>query len=86
MAVHYLKIRRVFFNKIVDGSKRFEIRKDDRGFKEGDCLILQEVREGSYTGNQICVFVSYILYDAPFYGLKEGYCIMSISVQNVIIS
>ena len=35
MWTHRLKILPIFYEKVLDGSKTFEIRKDDRGFKEG---------------------------------------------------
>jgi hypothetical protein len=45
-----LKCNREFFGYILDGTKTFEMRKDDRGFKVGDRLLLKEwdtsVKEG----------------------------------------
>lgn len=37
-----LKTWKEYFDDIVTGHKNFEVRKDDRGFKEGDTLILKE--------------------------------------------
>ena len=39
---HRLKCWPVFYADIVNGSKTFELRRDDRGFQVGDLLILQE--------------------------------------------
>ena len=42
MKYHELKTVTPEFQAIQDGSKRFEFRKDDRGFEVGDVLILRE--------------------------------------------
>lgn len=39
---YYLKTIQPFFNDVAFGSKRFEVRKNDRDFKVGDFLVLQE--------------------------------------------
>jgi Domain of unknown function (DUF3850) len=40
--VHELKTWPEFFDRLIDGSKNFEIRKNDRGYRVGDRLRLQE--------------------------------------------
>lgn len=40
--VHHLKCLPEFFDRVIDGSKNFEIRRDDRGFQVGDKLVLEE--------------------------------------------
>lgn len=42
MDVHTLKTWPEYFEAIWSGKKNFEIRKADRDFKVGDCLILLE--------------------------------------------
>ena len=40
---HELKIWPAFFKAVLDGSKRFEVRRnDERGFQKGDRVILSE--------------------------------------------
>lgn len=79
---HELKTWPQFFAKILDGSKPFEIRKDDRGFKVGDELLLREwnPQTGEYTGRELSRVVTY-LYPADGYGdgLTHGYCVMGIA-------
>ncbi len=76
---HALKTWPEFYKAILDHSKPFELRKNDRPFKVGDKLLLQEWDpvQGIWTGNESTFIVTYILED-PKFGLEEGYCIMGI--------
>lgn len=58
--------------------KTFEIRKDDSDYEVGDILELYEWDGEKYTGHKISREITYILRDAPEYGLAEGYCILAI--------
>lgn len=74
--VHEIKIKSVFFKAIKRGEKRFEVRKNDRGYKEGDVLRLDEIREnGTYTGGCANANVTFIL-EGEEWGIKDGYCVM----------
>ena len=77
---HDLKTWPMFYREIVARRKRFEVRKDDRGYRVGDKLLLREYDaiEG-YSGNATTVKVTYIARDIPEFGLEPGYCIMSIT-------
>lgn len=76
--VHELKILIPFFVAVQNGSKTFELRKNDRNYFVGDVLILKEYNErtGEFTGRIIPKKVTYIFYGGE-YGLEEGYCILS---------
>lgn len=75
--IHELKIHSNFFSQVVNLDKRFEVRKNDRNFHEGDFLALNEIDEnGAYTGQSVLVRVTYILNDS-FY-CKDDMVIMSI--------
>lgn len=76
MRIHGLKIRGIYLFDIICNGKRFELRKDDRGFEVGDTLLLREVMDGGYTNRGITTKITYILRDCPEYGLQEGYCIL----------
>lgn len=41
-AVHVLKVVPPYFDALLDGTKTFEVRRNDRGFQKGDQLILWE--------------------------------------------
>ena len=73
---HELKILPQYFEAVVSGKKKFELRKNDRDYKVGDILMLREW-DKDYTGNFVKVKVEYILQDCPEYGLQNGYCILS---------
>ena len=77
MTIHELKILPEYYDAVRVGDKRFEIRKNDRNFKNGDVLRLKEWDGEKYTGEEVYALVRYILTDWQA-GLKDGYCIMSI--------
>lgn len=74
---HYLKTETEYYQAIERGQKKFEMRIDDRGYKVGDMVYLQEVVKGNPTGRNLPpVEIRYILSGAK-YGLKEGWCIFN---------
>ena len=81
---HNLKILPDYFDEIIQSRKKFEIRKRDRPFIQGDYLYLSEYnpKRRVYTGRSVTCKVTYILRD--FEGLNEGYVAMSIEVCNVM--
>lgn len=76
--IHALKEDQKYFGEVACGRKTFEIRKDDRDFREGDLLALNEydAQTEQYTGYSCLVYVDYILKDAPY--VPKGYVAMSI--------
>lgn len=77
MKKHELKIWPEFFDPIMLGKKNFEVRKNDRGFKEGDHLILKEwlPSEQKYTGRELTTVVTYM----TDWEQKPGFVVMGIS-------
>lgn len=57
--------------------KNFEVRKDDRNFQIGDCLILEEWDPDTekYTGDMARRTVGYKLLGGQF-GIEDGYCVL----------
>lgn len=85
MTVHYLKIKPEYYKDVECGLKTFELRKNDRNFQVGDVLMLIKLDDdGNETDQVTRVKVTYILKDCPQYGLKDGYAILGIGVENRI--
>ena len=63
MSTIHKKVWPEFFEEIVSGKKKFELRLADFDVKEGDTLILEEWDEDKkeYTGRKIEVIATYIL-------------------------
>ena len=57
------------------GRKRFELRRNDADYREGDSVTLQEWDGEKHTGNAVTVSIKYVLKDCPEHGLMNGYCI-----------
>lgn len=76
---HQLKIHPQFFKDVALNLKKFEIRFNDRNYKEGDILILKEWNPETekYTGNTCVRKINYILADVA--GLQEGYVILQVA-------
>lgn len=76
---HALKTWPLFFKSVKDGTKQFELRKNDRQFKLGDTLLLQEYnpQEKKYTGEEWEGTIIYVFSDESF-GLKKGYVLLGI--------
>ena len=75
---HDLKIAPEYFAAVSDGRKKFELRKNDRGFETGDLLVLREWTGGGYTGRSVRCRVDHIL--SGYDGLDPGYAILSITL------
>lgn len=74
--IHKLKILPQYFEDKLQGMKKWEVRKNDRPFKDGDTLQLEEwSEETGYTGRLLQEYIKKIYTEAP--GIKEGYIIMN---------
>jgi len=72
---HWLKTLPEYFAAVASGEKTFEIRKNDRGFRVGDELVLMEYQPGGgFSGREIDVEVSYL----TDFEQKPGYVVMAI--------
>lgn len=71
MTTHKLKTLPKYFQNTIEGKKPFEVRLNDRDYKVGDTVVLEEWENGKYSGREIGGKIDYILND--FIGLKDGY-------------
>ena len=89
--VHELKCWPSFFAAILDGSKTFEVRKNDRDFAVGDVLKLREwepyafgewgtVRTGNYTKRECVRRVTYVLRGGEF-GIEAGTVVLGLAMD-----
>ena len=77
---HLLKTWPQYWRAVQDGTKTFELRRDDRGFRVGDVLILQEwdPRWELYSGRELVRQVSYVVRDVPTFGLHDGFVVLGL--------
>lgn len=59
---HFIKIEPKYFLHVINKTKKFEIRKNDRKYTIGDIVVLQEYERetNSYTGRTAIIEVTYI--------------------------
>lgn len=63
---------------ILNGSKPFEIRRNDRDFQVGDVLMLEEhTPENGYTGRDVSATVTYM----TNFEQKENFVVMGIKLN-----
>ncbi len=76
MTTHTLKILPQYFEPVLDGSKTFEIRLDDRGFQKGDAIMLRETDDfgTKHTGRTIIAVIGYV----STYEQKPGFVVFSL--------
>ncbi len=78
MNEHKLKCWSNFYQAIVSGVKKCELRLNDRDYQVGDTLLLEELNQdnGALTGAWFRVRVTHIV--DVFIGLQPGYVALSI--------
>ena len=80
--IHSVKCLTDYFNDVLSGRKGFEVRKNDRDYRVGDFLALNEFDGSSYTGRCAMVYVDYLLANEF---CKEGFVIMGIKPCSVAV-
>lgn len=79
MKAHFLKTHPVPFAALQSGSKKHEVRVNDRNFQESDQLILEEWDPSAeqYTGRVEHRWVTYVT-PGGTWGLPDKICVMSV--------
>lgn len=77
--VHELKCWPEFYALLLAGEKMFELRKNDRGFRVGDALLLREYNpaDDAYTGREMCRAVTCVMSGGPW--LQQGYACLGLA-------
>ncbi len=76
--IHAVKCEKVYFDEMFFGNKTFEIRKNDRNYKAGDYLGVNEwlPEKEKYTGRSLLFKITYILDNQEF--LQKNYVALGI--------
>lgn len=83
MKVHNLKTWPVYFERQKDGTKNFEVRKNDRDFQTGDTFISQYYDpEREVYGEELRFTISYVLTGGQF-GIKKGYAVLGLAKEEI---
>jgi hypothetical protein len=78
---HDLKVWSGYFESLLDGTKNFEVRFNDRDFKSGHYLRLREWLNNEYTGRELTKRVTYVLQGGVF-GLEAGYVALALAAKQ----
>lgn len=78
MKTHKLKLEIDFCEAVLNGTKTFEIRKNDRGYQKGDHIKFLPIDNGVMTVHNISKKEYEITYVLSGWGLKEGYVVLAI--------
>lgn len=82
---HDLKLFTKYFQPVVDGKKRSEVRINDRQYQIGDTVTLHEGQPGlggfEYTGRTVSAMISYI----DTFGCQPGYVNLSLDKVGMLI-
>ena len=81
--IHELKVQPPYFEALRDGTKTFEVRRNDRAFQRGDRLKLTEMRENGWTVNSestpLHFEVTYVYAGDPrFGGVEPGHVVLGL--------
>lgn len=88
MTTHRLKVLIKYADAIMNGTKTFEVRKNDRGYEVGDKIVFDVVTNKSYFVGEAARYplngatyrIDYILDD--FEGLAQKYVALAISKED----
>ena len=76
---HKVKILPIYFDAVNEGRKTFEVRNNDRNYKNADTITLEEWEADSgYTGRELTFEVGYVLPLDVFSGDVSSYVVFSL--------
>jgi hypothetical protein len=84
MKHHILRTWPIYYDRIASGEKRFEVRKNDRDFKEGDMVTLRCLKDNHLRSRldrrkKMTFRIGYIFHGSFCdLGLSDGYCVFQL--------
>lgn len=82
--IHTIQCPKDEFKTIIDDKKRYTLQRNDRDFREGDLVAINETTEKDgkeiYTGTAALAFVRHVCRDDP--NIPKGYACLSIERMN----
>lgn len=87
MDIHFLKSRDCFFKSLMDRSRLFEIRNNDRDFHKGDLCVFEEVFPPDYlvpdiynplAPVRVCA-AEIVFFSDCLPGLQPGFCLLGLA-------
>ena len=90
--VHNVKILPEYFEGVINGTKPFEFRKNDRGYKPGDCVCLSECiideddgfKREIYTGRDCFVVIKEIFKLGSIDPAFPEYVVFTFSIIKIV--
>ena len=79
--IHFAKCAQPYFAGCWDGLKTSELRFNDRGYRVGDFMILEEyeVADHTYSGRWLAYGLTHMTTNETFgRGLEPGWCVLSL--------
>lgn len=81
--IHALKTLPEYFEAVRKGDKTFELRKNDRDFKVGDYLALNEWDGKKYTGRALLAKITYMLDPNDIMVCVGGFVILGLNYFTI---
>lgn len=80
-----------YFSRLIRGEKPFEFRKNDRDYREGDCVILHECtvidgtvcKEEIYSGRSCIVIIKDVYDFGKLYPQFDGFVIFTFKILKI---
>lgn len=84
--IHALVTPKAYFDEVVNNERMADIKKDDRPYKKGDTIILQEYDADKklYTGREVNLTITTIARNIPREGLRRGFVFICFSADKPV--
>ena len=83
MMIHALKTLPEYFEAVRKGDKTFELRENDRDFRVGDYLALNEWDGEKYTGRALLAKITYMLDPNDIMACVGGFVILGLNYFKI---